>query len=120
MIDSPLPLPTPADIDHAVVERRRKAEVCPMQEWLTRYGYTQEWLARKLKPRQDPARGAGWKRPVSANLIYLWFTRCKRPSDERISEMSRISKGAVTMSELRCFFDREGVVQRRARSSQKG
>lgn len=84
------------------MERRRKVEVCPMQRWLDDYGFSQQWLAGEMG--------------VSKNQIYMWFARrpeSKPPSAERIREMSRVSKGAVTVAELRTFFEKGEIVRRR-------
>lgn len=84
------------------MERRRKVEVCPMQRWLNDYGFSQSWLADEMG--------------LSKNQIYMWFARrpeSKAPSAERIREMARLTKGAVTVAELRTFFEKGEIVRRR-------
>lgn len=81
-------------------------KICPMQIWLDQRGYTQRWLAAQLKPSK-----AG--KPVNYNLVYMWFTRRKKPSDARISEMAGLTRGDVKVGELKAWFAASQVIRRR-------
>jgi hypothetical protein len=72
-----------------------------MKLWLVSRGYTQVWLAERLKP------------PVHPNLVYMWFSRRVTPPAARMKQMAALTRGEVAATEIAAFHTKKSVVRSR-------
>ena len=73
----------------------------PMKLWLVSHGYTQVWLADRLKP------------PVDPNLVYMWFARRVKPPVARMKQMAMLTRGDVSAKEIAAFYATKGILRSR-------